>query len=209
MFNFKNFARQAFLSLALVCASAAAMAGPTYLVTIDTQAYPGESGLLDFGFLGDANAANELVTVSNFSGAFGAEYDRAGGVVGALGDVVTFSNTGSANFLTQEVILGGGFSFLLNFSGDYAMPANPNDASGLTFVVALFNSDLSDIFAQLVQFDLMPFVAGEPANITITANANLVDVAEVAQVPEPSQLLLMLSALALAGAALRRRKAGQ
>ena len=162
--------------------------------------------MLDFGFLGDASAANELVTVSNFSGAFGAEFDRAGGVVGTLDDVVTFSNTGSSNFLTQEVILGGDFSFLLNFSGDYAMPANPNDASGLTFVVALFNSEFSDLLAPLVQFDLMPFVAGEPANITITANADLVEVAEVAEVPEPSQLLLMLSALALAGVAMSRRK---
>lgn len=205
MFNVKNFAHQAFLSLALVFASAVAYAGPTYVVTIHTQAYAGESGLLDFGFLGDAAATSELVTVSNFSGAFGAEFDRAGGVLGDLGSVVTFSNTGSANYLTQEVVLGGDFSFLLNFSGDYAMPADPNDALGLTFVVALFNADLSEMLAQLVQFNLMPFVAGEAANITVTANADLVDVSLVAEVPEPSQLLLMLTALALAGAALRRR----
>ncbi len=206
MFNFKNFARQAFLALAMVCASGAALAGPTYVVTIHTQAYSGESGLLDFGFLGDTAATTELVTVSNFSGAFGAEYDRNGGVTGDLASSVMFSNTGSANYLTQEVILGGDFSFLLNFSGDYAMPADPNDAAGLVFVVALLNADMSDYLADLVQFDLMPFVAGEPANITITANADLVEVTDaVAEVPEPSQLLLMLSALALAGAALRRR----
>ena len=209
MFTFTNFARQAFLALALVFAASAASAGPTYLVTLHTQAYSGESGLLDFGFLGDAAATAQLVTLTSFSGDVGAEYDRRGGVAGDLTGTLGFSNASSANYLTQAVNLGGDFTFKLFFSDDYAMPADPMDAQGLTFVVSLFDALMTEQLAQLVQFDLMPFVANEPANITITVNADLASVEPVAaDVPEPSQLLLMLSALALAGAALRRRNAG-
>ena len=207
MFNFKNLARHATLALILAFAGGAAVAGPTYLVTVHTQAYSGESALLDFGFLGDAAASAEMVTLSNFSGMFGLEYDRAGGISGDLASTVTFSNTGAANYLTQEVNLGGDFTFKLHFSDDYAMPADPLAAQGLSFVVALFDSMLTEQLAQLVQFDLMPFVANAPANISITVNDKLATVTELvaADVPEPSQLLLMLSALALAGVALRRR----
>lgn len=206
MFNFTHIVRQAMLALALAFASAAAAAGPAYLVTIHTSMYSGESGLLDFGFLGDAAATAELVTLSDFSGAFGGEYDRAGGVAGDIPGAVVFSNTGSANFLTQQVVLGGDFTFKISFSGDYAIPADPADAAGLTFVVALFDASLTGLLADLVQFDLLPFNAGEAASVTVTANPDMVEVSgAAAQVPEPSQLLLVLSALALAGAALRRR----
>ncbi|MEJ7806639.1 MAG: NF038129 family PEP-CTERM protein [Telluria sp.] len=208
MFNFKIFARQAMLALVLAFAGNAAIAGPTYLVTLHTQAYSGESGLLDFGFLGDSAATAEMVTLSNFSGMFGLEYDRAGGIAGELATTVNFSNTRSANYLTQEVTLGGDFTFNLHFSDDYTMPLDPLDAQGLSFVVSLFDNGLTAQLAQLVQFDLMPFVANDPAQITITVNDDLAVVTEVAvaDIPEPSQLLLMLSALALAGVALRRRR---
>jgi hypothetical protein len=207
MFNIKNLIGQAFLALTLACASSAALAGPAYLVTLHTQAYSGESGLLDFGFLGDAAATAEMVALSNFSGDIGAEFDRHGGVVGDLATGVTFANSGSANYLTQVLSLGGDFSFELRFSDDYAMPADPADAMGLTFVVSLFDSLMTEQLAQFVQFDLMPFSAGEPANIMLTINADLASVTPlVADVPEPAALLLMLSALALAGAAMRRRR---
>ena len=207
MFNFNNFVRQAYLALALALASGASFAGPSYLVTLHTQAYSGESGLLDFGFLADAAATAQMVTLSNFSGDFGAEYDRAGGIDGDLATMVNFSNTGASNFLTQNVNLGGDFTFKLLFSDDYALPADPNDALGLSFVVALFDDLMSVQLAQFVQFDLMPFSAGNPANIAITVKDDLATVTELvaSDVPEPSQLLLMLSALALAGMAMRRR----
>jgi hypothetical protein len=206
MFNVKNFARQACLALALAIASGASFAGPTYLVTLHTQAYSGESGLLDFGFLADAAAAADTVELSNFSGNFGALHDQGGGVTGDLATGVTFSNTGSANYLTQAIILGGDFTFKLRFSDAYAAPADPANAYGLTFVISLFDDPMSEQLAQLVQFDLMPPSAGDPAYVEIGVNYDLASVDEVAaDVPEPSQLLLILSALALAGVALRRR----
>ncbi len=211
MFNLKNFAKQAMLALALVLGSGAAFAGPNYLVTIHTQAYSGESGLFDFGFLGDAAATSEFVTLSNFMGDFGGQFDRGGAVVGDVPGTVVFGNSGGSNYLTQEVILGGDFSFNLSFSGSYAWPADPADAAGLTFVIALFDALMTEELARIVQFDLLPFNNGEAPSVTVTPNADfpdLVTVSEVAEVPEPSQLLLMLSALALAGVALRRRNGG-
>ena len=206
MFNFKNFARQALLALSLAVLSSAALAGPTYLVTIHTQAYSGESGLLDFSFLSVGAASAEVATVSNISGAFGAEYDRNSGVAGDLGTGLAFTTPGSLAYLTQNVILGDDLRFTLSFSGDFALPGNPDFVVGPSFVVTLFNSDMSDTLATLVQFDLIPAFFGDPATIAISSDPALVDVTEVVTaVPEPAQWLLMLSALALAGISLRRR----
>jgi hypothetical protein len=203
MFNFITLARKALLAASLVLFCGVAAAGPTYLVTIHTQAYSGESGLLDFSMGSDGDAAMAMATLFNFSGAFGAEYDRAGGVEGDLATGVTFTTGAPTNYLTHNVNLGEDFSFNISFSGDYE---SIDAVSGSVFDVVVYGMDLSDVLDWSVQFQLVPLNNGDAAYVTVDANPETTVVAEVvaADVPEPSQLLLMLSALALAGVALRR-----
>jgi hypothetical protein len=205
MLNFKTFVRQAMLATALAFTSAAALAGPTYLVTIHTQTVEAEAGLMDFNFYTTDNASGGMVSLSNFSGAFGEEFDRAGTATGNIPGTLSFVNSTTSNYLTQNVVFGGDFSFNVTFSGDY------ETVTGLfapTFQVSLYDAFLTTEYGVAVQFDLIPALNGDPASVLVSiANPDLATVTEaVAEVPEPSQLLLMLSALALAGAAMRRRK---
>lgn len=204
MLNFITFARKALLAAALVIIGGAAQAFPAYQVTIHTQAYSGESGLLDFSFGGNADAPTGIATLWNVSGAFGAEFDRNGGVGGMLTSGLSLTSGAASTYLTQSVILGGDFAFNIIFTGPIEFMNSP---SGLTFAVALYNTDLTELLDIPVQFDLIPAFNGDAASLLVTANPDTATVIEPgADVPEPSQLLLMLSALALAGAALRRAR---
>lgn len=204
MFKFTTLARKALLAAALVFISGTALAFPSYQVTIHTQAYSGESGLLDFGFGGNADAPTGIATLWNMSGDFGAEFDRAGYVFGdvpAMG--LTFTSGAASTYLTQSVILGGDFVFNIAFSGPIQFL---NSSSGLSFAVALYDAGMTELLDMPVQFDLIPAFNGDPAGLFVTVNPDSAEVRDLAvQVPEPSQLLLVLSALALAGAALRRK----
>ena len=204
MFNF-NFARQAMLALALALTSAAALAGPTYLVTIHTEGVDAEAGLIDFNFYTTDDTSGSSATLSHFSGAFGDVFERAGSAAGTVADSVSFSPSNVANFLTYNVLFGGDFSFQVSFSGDFLTVPGPNSSA---LVVSLHDSLLSLEYGVAVVFDLIPAFNADPAGVFITVgDPGLASVTELvaADVPEPSQLLLMLSALALAGVALRRR----
>ncbi|MES2016639.1 MAG: NF038129 family PEP-CTERM protein [Pseudomonadota bacterium] len=194
-----NSLRHALLACALLLCNAVAFAGPTYLVTLHTQDYAGESGLLDFGMGGTADAPSAFAYLWHFAGAFGEEFDRSASTVGDLAGGVTVASTGASNYLTQAVSLGGDLSFYVNFSGDYQTLAS---GSGNLFAVVLYSEALTDMWAIAAEFALQPAFNGAPASVLVDANAEL---ATVTDVPEPSQLLLMLSALALAGVALRRK----
>ncbi|QYF94005.1 NF038129 family PEP-CTERM protein [Massilia sp. PAMC28688] len=199
MFNFKQFAQQALFALAMACGSAAAVAGPTYQVTIDTSSFAGESGLLDFAFSnGFVGTVGATATLSNFSGSFGVEFDRFGSVSGAIPGMVSMTNDVLISYLTQAVTLGGNFGFTVHFGGDFETIDDVNES---LFSVALYDADMTAMLAQLVDFTIIPGANGVAASIVISAG----DLASVGEVPEPSQLLLMLSALALAGAVMRRR----
>lgn len=199
MLNFITLARKALLAAALVFCSGAALAGPNYLVTVHTQAYSGESGLLDFAFESYSDAPGAIAHLWNLSGAFGEEFDRSGSVDGDLASGFMFRNSSLSNYLTYAVVLGGDFTFNVSFHGDYETMESPN---GATFMAALYDSALTELLGAIVQVDLIPAFNGDAAGVLVSANQ---DLATVAEIPEPSQLLLMLSALALAGVALRRK----
>lgn len=189
-----NSLRKALLACALVLGSGAAFAGPSYLVTLHTQAYSGESGLLDFGMGGNADAPSAFATLANFSGAFETEFDRSPSTSGDLAGGVTIANSGASNYLTQNVILGGDLSFTVKFSGDF--DSVPSEWSNL-FAVVLYDAGLTELWAIPVQFDLLSAFNGAPSAVLVTTDDSL---ASVSAVPEPSSLLLMvLAALALAG----------
>ena len=199
MFNFKQFAQQALLALAMAVGSGAAVAGPTYQVVIDTAAYAGESGQLDFSFSnGFDGTVGAIATLSNFSGNFGAESDRFGSVSGAIPGMVSITNDELISYLTQAVTLGGNFSFTVHFGGDFDTIDDVNES---LFSVALYDSGMTTLLAQLADFTIVPGANGVAASIVVDAGA----LAGVSEVPEPSALLMVLSALALAAIASRRR----
>jgi len=198
MFNFTTRVRKALLAAAFLIGSGGAMAGPNYLVTIHTQAASGESGLVDFTMGSTGDAPRATAHLWNFSGTFGAEFDRAGGIAGDLASGVYIDNSGPTNYLTQSAVFGGDLSFFLSFSGDYEMiESDWNNVFG----VVLYDSFLGEQSYIAAQFDVLSAYQGLPGTVLAQADVDT----DILEVPEPSQLLLMLSALALAGFVLRRK----
>ncbi len=123
---------------------------------------------------------------------------RLGSVSGALPGLVTMTNADIISYLTHAATLGGYFGFTVNFSGDFETIADANQSM---FSVALYNDDATVQLARLVDFTIVPAFNGDPVAIVIDAGA----LAAVSEVPEPSALLMVLTMLALAGVASRRK----
>jgi hypothetical protein len=199
MRNPKNFLPQCLLVLALF-AHGAAQALPVFHVSLDTTAYTGQ-GLMDFTFLANAGATPATAVVSNFVGAFGATFDRSAGAVGAVPGPVSLSNQDGGDYLTEVVSLGGQLSFDVRFDGDFATVSNLDESQ---FNVTLYKDDFSDYIGpagSFAGFELMPPANGSPGGVVVSSN----ELAKVAALPEPSSLLLSLSALAMLGLAARKR----
>lgn len=190
MFNVKHLLSHALLALALV--SGAASAAPVkYHVDLDTSSASG-TALVNFTFDALTDAVLATASLSNFTGNYGALFETGGDVTGSVPAGVMISNGGVDNFLSQFVTLGGHFGFDVAFDfGD----VNPGSA----FSVALYQPDYAG------------FALGDGNLVTIELNGmNISAVGPFATVapaavPEPSQLLLMLTGLALLGVAARRR----
>jgi hypothetical protein len=206
MFKLTTLFHKALFALMLAITAASATAGPTYHVSVNTTSLAAQgTGYLDFLLAGNVPAAETIVTLSNFSGAFGADAGRSGGVTGALPGMVTLINSDSINYLTQAVTFGGLFGFDVTFGGDYQTVGG---SDGATFGVSIFNADMSAYLGlDVVSFALVPAFGGAPAAVNVAVDAALASavLADPAQVPEPSEWLLMLTGLALMGAMLRRR----
>jgi hypothetical protein len=199
-----SFLPQCLLALVLFV-HGVAQALPTYHVTVDTASHAGQ-GLMDFTFLANAGATPATAVLSNFSGAFGTVYDNSAGVTGAIPGQLILGNQNGGDYLThltQIVGLGGSFSFDIRFDGEFANVASLDES---LFNVTLYNEDFSGYIGtagSLVSFELVPLVNGEPGGVVASSSSPM---ATVAEVPEPSTLLLSLTALPFCVSLARRRR---
>lgn len=191
----KSYMLRAMLALAMVCGAGPALAGPLYQVSIDTSALAGQSGYLDFLFLGLGGAAPATAQLSNFSGDFGAASFSIGEAGGSAGAGVSIGNGTGWNEFGLWANFGGRFGFDVEFD------ASPALGAGSTLAVALLDDQFNYLGSagDIVTFALQP---GSPD--ALTADGGL---AAVSAVPEPSSMLLVaIGALVLGGA--RRRARG-
>lgn len=203
MFNFSTTIRQALAALVLAACSIAAQAGviPSYHVTVNTAIASGTSGYVDFDFASLLGAPGATATLSNLQGAFGpiddiVSHDWSETVPGTF----TLPAVGPS-YLSFMADFGGMFSFDLAFDGDFL--TSPSDLVNVLSVI-FYDADLLPLAggASTVQFELFSPTDVSGPSVGVSFNA---DIANVANVPEPSMLLLVLTGLAIAAVVARRR----
>jgi hypothetical protein len=193
MFNLKNLFSRALLALMLVAGSGAALAGPTYHVTIDSTGYTG-TGTIDFLLSSYVPSSDGSAFVSNFTGNSIGQGEMMGDVSGDLGSGLLLGTRDGFGVFAQALDLGRRFSFDVRFD-----PGSFND--GLGFSVGLFSDTLGQYLGQngtLVAIELTP---GEPNLVLVDAA-----LASAAEVPEPATLAAMMLGLTLMGSTLRARR---
>jgi len=195
MLNMKNLFTRALLALMLVTGAGAALAGPTYHVTLNTAGYDG-TGAIDFILTGyDTQASTAFL--SNFTGDFLSGSDTVGDVSGSIDTGLVIRAGEDFGEFAQKLNLGQRFGFDVSF--DTGMGNLP-----VGFTVGVFSDTLGTWLGatgNLVAFDLTP---GQPALVDVDApfaNAGL-----VSEVPEPATLASLALGLALMGSTLRARR---
>lgn len=201
MFKAKNLLRHAVLALALVASPFAALAAPVnFHVDLDTSTLSGP-GYVDLQFGALTSAPPATVTFKNFMGAFGTVDYSEGDVVANPNGSYTLGNLPDASsILTFNATFGARLAFDLMFSDDYA---SATGIDGSTLTIALLNSVFNPIGGDsgVVKFDLTP-----RSGVSSTVNADFAAIAPIANaVPEPSDLAMMFTGLALLGFTARRR----
>ena len=196
-----RFFRQCLLAVTLAGSALGALAAPiNYHVTLDTRsaALPA-TGLLDLTFGALIGAAPATATVRNFSSNVGAVAYSDGAVVdNGNGSFVIGNDTSNIlNYLDLAASFGGFINFDLAFDDGFLTGSGFNS----TFAVSLLDDSFQYLGSPLgdLTFELVP-----GAGITVKSNSPF---ATVSAVPEPSELLLMMTGLGLVGFMVRRRKA--
>jgi hypothetical protein len=186
MFNIQKHLRHVVLAMGLAAASLTAGASvlPTYRISVADTA-TADVAYIDFMFNSIVGAASATATLSNFTGAPLSEFDRQCAVSGTS-DRFAIENFGACNYLFLAV--SGPFSFDLNFSGDF-IGADTTFASNSDFSIALYNSDFGIFGDETGTLDF----ALSKTGVVPTSTSPVVSVAEV---PEPTDWMLMLTGLA-------------
>lgn len=186
----KSLALRALLLLALGGAGPA-HAAPVYHVSVDTSSLSGQSGYLDFLFLGLAGATPAVARLSNFTGAYAGPDFVLGEVSGSPASGVAIGNGAGWNEYALWAGFGGMFGFDLEFS------VAPGSGAGTTLAVALLDGQFGYLGAgaDIAVFALQP---GQPD--AVAADAAF---AVVTAVPEPSGGLLFATGFLLLA---RRRR---
>jgi hypothetical protein len=206
MFNFKTVLRHALFAVALASTALAAHAGPRYHVTVDATSFSAaDAGYLDIGLFGVGGSAAAIATVTNLQGNIVGLDTFSSGIAEPTPGVFVLSNQ-LGSYLSHDVTLGGMFSFDVDFSGDFLTTP---DAFGYVspFDVTLYDVGLATL-AEL-SFELTQLSGAGPATVGLLPGATLANATLVtaAAVPEPSELLLMLTGLGLVGFMVRRKAA--
>jgi hypothetical protein len=193
----KSLMGRVLLALAIACGAGPALAGTSYHVSIDTSTLSGQSGYLDFLFLGLDSATPAAAQLSNFSGDLASSSFTLGEASGSAATGVSIANGAAWNEFGQWASFGGVFAFDVSFSVGTPL------AAGTTLSVALLDDQFNYLgtAGDLVTFALQP---GQPDGVTVNSQFATVSVSPV---PEPSSLLLMTAgALLMAGMARRRTR---
>lgn len=195
--------RQGLLAVALAGTALGALAAPTsYHVSFDTAPLAADAQYIDFMFSYAGNAAPVTATVSNLTGAYGAVADQAG-TVSVNGDgTLTLGNgaaPGDLNYIDFNAMFGGMFGFDVAF--DTGFLSDPS-TDGSIFALSVLDAGLNPLGGgALAQFTLTAANGIEPASSALaTVSPN------VAAVPEPSGMLMMVTGLGLVGFVARRRR---
>jgi hypothetical protein len=186
MFNIQKHLRHVVLAMGLAAASLTAGASvlPTYHISVADTA-TADVAYIDFLFSSIVGAAPVTATLSNFTGAPLSELDRQCEVSGTP-DRFAIGNFGACNYLLLAA--SGPFSFDLNFSEGF-IGADTTFASNSDFSIALYNSDF-EIFGD--ETGTLDFALSK-TGVVPTSTSSVVSVAEV---PEPTDWMLMLTGLA-------------
>jgi hypothetical protein len=189
MMNFASFLRRAAVALAFTGLAGAAVAGPTYHVSIDTSSLASwGQGNLDLTFANFGAAPSSTATISHLSGAF----------ADLSGPTVLSSDLGFDELL-RSVAFGGTLGFDVAFDGDFLTV----DGDAIGFGVALFDSDFTTYLN--ADMDLADFTLVNGA-VTVDVPGQGITVGPAAAVPEASQWALFLTGLVLLGAVTRRQR---
>jgi hypothetical protein len=188
---FKSFLVRCILAVGMLCGSGPLLASPVYHVTVDTTSLAGQSGYLDFLFLGLANSSPAHASVTNFVGDFGAGSFVFGDASGSVASGVVIGNGAPWNEFGQWAHFGDRFQFDVHFDAS-AAPGAGSDL-GIALLDDQFNFLGSN--ANIVTFALVP---GVKDGVSVDARFATV-------VPEPGSMAQIALGLVLL-ARLRRRR---
>lgn len=182
MSKMKDMLARLLLAALLAGAAGQAAAGPSYQVRVDTASLGTGPAFMGMYFMGLADATPATATVSKLAGDLVGAPGTTGGVTGAAPGPLVFSNAGGGSDWVQAVMLGGVFSFDVDFM------VGAGDA-GSTFGWALFNdSSYLGADGDLGTVSVQPVAGGNPQFALLTASP----LVSVQVVPEPATAWLFL-----------------